>query len=332
MAKYPSADLYAVLEVSPRASKEVIHAAYRALSMANKNSEKRLLSLNVAKDILLDDDKRDDYDKHRDGDAKGKQIGNYRILEKIAEGGFGKTYKGEQITLKAPVCIKHAHKVSPQDEEIMLQEASAIWDLRHYGIPNIRDVLRLDDGSIALVMSYVAGPTLAQIIEKNKGGIDAEHVAWISERVLNILKYLHYHSVVHGDIKPSNIIVEPDSHTVVLVDYGLSLIRPSAKTMNKGYTEAFAAPEQMKGGTLLPETDIYGLGMTMIAALGGDVMDKKVPAKTPDALCALIKRLIAYDVLARPGNWHKEDLGKTIQEAREKDFGRKSSDMKPLKV
>ncbi len=329
MSKFPTADLYSVLEVSPRASKEVVHAAYRALSLAHKGSEKRLLALNNAKDVLLDDVKRKEYDDQRED--KVKVIGNYKIIDRIAEGGFGKTYKAEQMTLKAPVCIKHAHKVSPQDEEIMLQEATAIWDLRHFGIPNIRDVIRLDDGSLALVMSYVHGPTLAEIIAKNKGGIEPEHVAWISERILNILKYLHFHGVIHGDIKPGNIIVQPDSHTVVIVDYGLSLIRPSSKTLNKGYTEVYAAPEQLKGGTLLPETDFYGLGLTMINALGGDIEAKQVPSFVPDNLCAFIKRLVAHNLLSRP-NWGSEDLGESIKKVREKDFGRTSSAMKPLKV
>ena len=324
----PLLDYYSVLEVSPRASKEVVHAAYRALAMLHKNNDKRMRSLNASKDVLLDDVARADYDSQLA--SKAKRIGNYRVTGQIAEGGFGKTYKAEHVSLGTPVCIKHANKISPQDEEIMLEEAKTIWDLRHYGIPAIRDILKLDDGSMAIVMSYVPGPTLAQILENNDGGLDAEHVAWISERVLNILKYLHYHGVVHGDMKPGNIIVQPESHLVVLVDYGLALIRPSSGTANKGFTPVFAAPEQINGGPLLPETDFYCLGMTMIAALGGDVATKKVPSATPAGLCGFIKKLISYDILNRP-NWGSEDLWESIQKTREKDFGRRASNMKPLK-
>lgn len=321
-------DLYAILEVSPRASEEVIHAAYRILAKNHKDDERKLRALNQAKDILLDADKRADYDKDRSG--TGKVIGDkYKVQELIAEGGFGKTYKGEHIVLKTPVCIKHASSVSPQDEALLLEEAKAIWDLRHYSIPAMRDVLRLTDGSLALVMSYVPGPTLQEVIEKKV--LDSEHVAWITERILNALKYMHFHGIVHGDIKPGNIIVQPTSHTVVIVDYGLSLIRPGKGSMSKGYTPFFAAPEQLTGETLVPETDFYGLGMTMIACLGGDVEHKKVPSHTTPELCELVRRLIRRDVLARP-NWESEDLCATIQKVREKDFGRRSSNMKPLPI
>lgn len=324
-------NLYDILEVSPRAREEVIRAAYNALIKEyhpDRNGDERVArSLNEAKDVLLDRKKRSAYDKDR-LDLDGKVVGDYRVLELIAEGGFGKTYKGEHILAKAPVCIKHAHYVSPQDEEILLNEAAAIWDLRHYGIPNMRNIIKLDDGSLALVMSYVPGPTLEQLVTK-VGRLDAEHVAWIAERSLNVLKYLHYHGVIHGDVKPQNIIIQPESHTIVLVDYGLSIIRPRADDHAVGFTPYFASPEQKKGSVLIPQSDFYGLGMTMIYALGGDVEKRAVPSKTPDPFCAFIKRMILFDVLARP-DWEKEDLAETIQKVRQESFGRKSSNLKPL--
>lgn len=328
----PVVNYYDVLEVSPRASEEVIAAAHDVLAKkysSKKANKTALMSLNEAKDTLLNKVKRAEYDKKR-GDLRGGVIGNYRVLELIAEGGFGKTYKGEHVTLKAPVCIKHGHYVSPQDEKVLLEEAKAIWDLRHYGIPTMRDILKIDDGSLAIVMSYIPGKTLEKIVEK-AGGLDAEHVLWITERTLNVLKYLHYNGVVHGDVKPQNIIIQPESHNLVLVDYGLSLIRPTKESKSVGYTPYFASPEQEKGNLLLPESDFYSLGMTMIYALGGDVERKKVPQSTPEPLCDFIKKLLVKDILYRP-NWEKEDLCETITELRFKMFGRKHSGMKKLDV
>lgn len=320
-------DLYSILEVSPKATEEVIHAAYRVLAKQCKDDQNQLRAINDAKDILLDPVKRIDYDKSK---AKGKIIGNYRIIAEIAEGGFGRTYKGEHTSLGTPVCLKHASKISPQDEQLLMEEAKAIWDLRHYSIPSIRDILKMDDGSLVLVMSFIPGPTLQQAIEKTTR-LDPENVAWIAERVLNALKYIHFHGVVHGDMKPSNIIVQPDSHQVSIVDFGLSMIRPSRSDQAKGYTPHFAAPEQINCETLLPETDFFGLGMSMIAALGGNINARQVPDKTPNGLCGFIKKLIRHDISARP-NWQKEDLCKTIQEIRAKDFGRTSSGMKSLDI
>lgn len=321
-------DHYRILEISSNASHEVVLAAYRCLAVKNKDNEAMMKKLNLAKEILGDEDKRLKYDNDS-APKKGKIIGNYRILEVIAEGGFGRTYLGEHTILGTPVCIKHAHRISSEDELILHEEAKSIWDLRHYGIPNIRDIIKLADGSMALVMSHIPGPTLAQFVEKH-GRLEAEHVAWITERVLNILKYIHFHGVIHGDVKPQNIIVQPESHTVVLVDYGLSAIRPRKDTNSKGYTPFFAAPEQMKGGTILPESDFYGLGVTMIYALGGNIESKHVPSDAPNHLCLFIKNLIKHDILARP-SWDKKDLIEVLQEARHNDFGRKYSGMKPLK-
>ncbi|MFC1697380.1 protein kinase [Nanoarchaeota archaeon] len=320
-------DYYNLLEVSPRARPEIISSAYDILLKEYSKDKKIVKNLKEAQGILLNKSKRKSYD---DGlyNIEGKVIGKYKIERLIAEGGFGKTYYGMHTMINTPVCIKHANHISPQDEEILMEEAKAIWDLRHYGIPTIRDILKLDDGSMALVMSYIPGPTLEQIIEKN-GSLDPENVMWITERCLNILKYLHFNGVVHGDIKPQNIIIQPDTHHVTLVDYGLSLVRPTAGSESKGYTPFFAPPEQIRGDTLLPESDFFGLGMTMIYALGGDIEKKNVPESLDDNICEFIKRFIVYDVMSRP-EWSKEDLCESIQVVRNKVFGRTHSGMKKI--
>lgn len=326
----PTKNYYDILEVSPRARSAVIHAAWRELSkeLGDTNPDRYLL--NEAHENLYDEKKRKKFDDSL-APPKGKvtKIGNYRILEQIAEGGFGVTYRAVHEFLGEPVCIKHSINISPLDEALMLEEAKAVWDLRHWAIPAVRDIIRLNDGSVAIVMSYVPGTNIQQAVEKN-GGMDAEHVCWITERVLNALRYLHDHGVIHGDVKPANIIIQPNTHQVVLVDYGLALVKPGKDSTNKGYTPMFASPEQKDNKTLLPESDLYSLGLTMVYALGGDPSTLKVPTSVPDPVCAFIKRLIIRNVLNRP-NW-KEDLCQTMSDVRQQAFGRRASNMKPLKL
>src|SRR5262245_56007668 len=112
-------DLYGILEVNPQASPDVLKAAYRALVKIHQNDHKRMVALNEANEILCNETKREKYDKDRTN-IKGKIFGNYRILEVIAEGGFGKTYKAETVINKLPVCIKHAFHISAHDEQILL--------------------------------------------------------------------------------------------------------------------------------------------------------------------------------------------------------------------
>ncbi len=293
-----------------------------------KNTDDK--AVRQALEVVGDPKKRAAYDKERN-DLKGKVIGQYRLVEKIAEGGFGTTYRGEHVRLGSPVCIKHCPRISPALDAILEQEARAVWDLRHYAIPVMRDMLRLEDGTSAIVMSFIEGPTLEQLVQK-RGALDPEHVVWIIQRVLNALQYLHFHGVVHGDIKPQNIIVQPQEHMAVLVDYGLAMVKPKPEDESIGYTEIYSPPEQVKGATLIPETDFYALGMTALFALNGNerlVRQKKLTSKVPQPMRDFLTRLIVHDVLERP-NWTKGDLVDEYGVMREKSFGRRQSGMLAL--
>jgi serine/threonine protein kinase len=333
-----SRDFYSLLQVLPNADVEVIKAAYRALMIKHhpdhtKDGGKMAARLGEAYGTLSDGTMRRKYDAQRN-QLDGKIIGSFRVLRPLAEGGFGKTYRGEHILTNEPVCIKHCSEISPESEETLVSEAKAMWDLRHFAIPAVRDLLKLDDGSLALVMSFIPGLTLFQIVEK-KGALHPEHVAWIAQRALNGLYYMHTNGVIHGDMKPHNIIIQARMHTLVLVDLGLAMVKPKHGDVPRGYTKVFAPPEQIDRKVLLPESDLYGLGMTMIYALTGDVdraAAKRVPASAPDPLCEFIRRLIVRDPLARPRVWKEENLCDTIEEVRRKSFGRINSGMKPLEI
>jgi len=323
-------DPYRTLEVDRRASDLVIKAAYQALMKKHHpdhgGDEKMAKKINEAYEILFDAIKRKDYDK-ASGATSGTVIGNYRILSEIAEGGFGVTYKGEHTLTKDPVCIKHCSQVSAAHDAVLIQETKAIWDLRHYAMPVMRDLHRLDDGSLALVMSYIPGHTLEQIVEK-VGKMEPETVAWITDRILNALLYLHHHGVIHGDIKPQNVIIQPNTHSVVLVDFGLAMVKPGASAKSIGYTPVFASPEQIAGKTLLPASDYYSTGMLMTYALnGGKDMDKKrVPATVPDPMVNFIASITRKNILERP----QDDLFDEFVKVRQASFGRTRSGMKNI--
>lgn len=326
-------DPYQVLEISNRASQPVIKAAYQALIKIHhpdhSGTDVKAKQLNAAYEILSSPEKKKSFDKKRN-DQTGTIIGSYRVLDTIAEGGFGVTYKGEHILTKDPVCIKHCLMVSPAHDQVLIQEMRSIWDLRHYAMPVMRDLQRLDDGSLALIMSYIPGFTLEQIVEK-AGKIEAETTAWIAERILNALLYLHHHGVIHGDIKPQNVIIQPNTHSVVLVDFGLAMVKPGGSDKSLGYTPLFAPPEQISGKTLLPASDYYSLGMLMLYALNGGnankrVERKEIPASVPDAMANFIASLIKKDILARP----QDNLFEEFVKVRQKAFGRTRSGMKNI--
>lgn len=323
-------DLYSVLEISPNASIEVINASYTALK-EKTNDPKFLQTLEDTYKILSDETDRDKYNKERFSLDEKKIVGSFRIISKIAEGGYGKTYLGEHILSGMPVCIKHCKKLDAQYQQIMIEEWNAVCNLAHYELPGMRDLVKLPDGTLALVMAYIPGLTLAQLVEKH-GRLDPEDVAWIAERILNACRYIHHHGVIHGDIKPQNIIIREENHTIALIDFGLALVKPSAATRSKGHTDYYAPPEQMQGLVLVPESDLYSLGMTMIFALTGKIKcveNRELPVDTPKPLREFIKRLVRQDVTVRP-KWDDENLCASIQKVRMEAFGRVESRMKPI--
>lgn len=324
---------YDVLQIKPGACHKVIESAYNALICINQDNENKTKEILKSYRILIDSEKRSDFDAELRAQHKN-QIGSYKIIRKIAEGGFGRVYEGEHILLGEKVCIKHNINVSPEDTEMFIKEAKAIWDLRHYALPAVRDMITLNDGSCALVMSFIEGPTLFKVVEDYKEKntvIDAENASWIMSRILDALRYLHFHGVIHGDVKPQNVILEPEKHTAVLVDFGLSSIRPTASSKSDGYTPMFAAPEMLLDPSLplIPESDLFSLGLTMIFALGGDPNLREVPKTTPKPIKEFIEQLIRREISSRP-NWEKNNIFEDLRRARLEAFGREHTNYKKL--
>ncbi|MGV8121548.1 MAG: serine/threonine protein kinase [Candidatus Xenobiia bacterium LiM19] len=252
------------------------------------------------------------------------KIGSYELVKQLGEGGFGRTYLARHCILDEFACIKQNLEISPDDEALLISEARILWNLHHHSLPTLRDFMKVDDGSFVLAMSYIKGKDLCKVItEDYPEGIDVEHVCWIAQRLLNALHYLHFNGIVHSDIKPQNIIIQPEEHNAVLVDYGLSTVRPGRKSAILGYTEAFAAPEQIQGKPPLPETDMFGLGISMLFALGGNIKGKTYPSNVPSALQEYFNAFLLHDPMKRPKAALEQV--KILSDLRERLFGRRSS-------
>lgn len=257
-------------------------------------------------------------------------IGNYEVIKQIGEGGFSRCYLARHILLGEYACIKQNIDLSEEDKEILKREARLLWKIHHHSLPTLRDYFVAPDGSCVMVMSFIKGKDLFKILEKDyPKGIDPEHVCWITQRLLNALHYLHFSGVIHGDIKPQNILIVPEDHNAVLVDYGLSSIKPKSVTRPLGCTAAFAAPEQLDGRPPIPETDIYGLGVSMIYALGGNFKAMTYPPTVPEPIRDFFNAMVVRDPLKRPNS--AEELIKPLSDLRVKVFGRATSG-KDLKI
>ncbi|MFH0701539.1 MAG: serine/threonine-protein kinase [Candidatus Woesearchaeota archaeon] len=254
-------------------------------------------------------------------------IGSYELIRQLGEGGFGRTYEGRHILdhdIKA--CLKQNINVSEADTKLLLREAWLMSQVNHYSLPAFRDLVKVKDGSYVLIMSFVEGRTLDKIIEKHKA-LHPEEVSWIAQRSLNALFYLHNKGIIHGDVKPPNLIIDHHEHNATLVDYGLSTFQPGQASKAEGYTAVFAAPEIISGNPPLPQSDLYSLGLTMIYAWGGDPIAKTNPEYVPAPLQQFVTELVRYEPLERT-SWEKEDLVKKLSDVRLASFGRRHSQTK----
>ncbi|MFW5746061.1 MAG: serine/threonine protein kinase [Nanoarchaeota archaeon] len=249
------------------------------------------------------------------------QIGNYEVQSLIGEGGFARAYKVRHVQLDEPACLKQSINVSAQDTELLRREAKLLWGLNHHSLPSVKDFFEVGDGSSAYVMNYVSGRSVEELVA-DQGPIHPEDMCWVAQRTLQALHYLHANGVVHSDVKPQNIIVQPQTHNAVLLDYGLSAFRPKGDSRPIGYTQVFAAPELQRGMPPLPESDFYGMGMTMLYGIGGDPVSQSYPKTVPDRIRDFCDSLLVYDPLKRP-RWEQVDLVGELSDIRQEVFGRR---------
>ncbi len=249
--------------------------------------------------------------------AMPPRIGPYEIVRPLGAGGFGRTFEARHVVLGERACLKLAHPgPGAADRDLALREAKVLWGLHHPCLPNIYEVL-VDpvDGGLVLAMRFVEGRTLAELTP-----IDVPLSVRVAGQVLRALRVLDRCGIVHGDVKPANVIVEPDRRGVVLVDLGLASVRPGPTTRAPGWTEGFVAPEVRAGRPPLPESDLFSLGLTLAHALGGDVERRVLPAGVPDPLIDFIVALTRRDPRERPC-WGRLDplqwLDRIVRDLRE---------------
>lgn len=215
---------------------------------------------------------------------------------------------GHKVVVKRLALGLGLGKVSWKDFELFEREAQTLATLDHSGIPKLLDVLEGADGMRLLVLEHVPGKTLATA---SRGGarLKRERLTEITIALLDTLQYLHEltPSVVHRDIKPENIVLADDGR-VVLVDFG-SVAKAQKGDTTVG-TFGYMAPEQLHGEAR-PESDLYALGMTILAvAMGREPEEFSRRGLTPivplhalgEKLAGVVSRMVEHEPNKRPSS------------------------------
>ncbi len=202
----------------------------------------------------------------------------YEITALLGRGGMGAVYRGVQVTLDRPVAIKilppGLDEADATYSERFRNEALAMAKLNHPGIVGVYDFGSTSNGMLYIVMQFVDGTDVAQMMAQ-QGRLPAAHAMAITAHVCDALKYAHERGIVHRDIKPANIMVGYDG-VVKVADFGLAKMDKGGQST--GMTQSglamgtmhYIAPEALTLGVLVDHrADIYAIGVMLYQMLTG---------------------------------------------------------------
>ena len=205
-------------------------------------------------------------------DLRGRTLGGrYRIEELIGRGGMAEVYKAWDSERNYYVAAKVLREDLAEDREFdrrFRREAEALARLAHKNIVRFYGFER--EGHLAfIVMDFVEGTTLRRRIFDADGPLPTDEVLSIVEQVASALHYAHAQGVLHRDVKPGNIMIQPDGRAL-LSDFGIAKAADAATmtTVMPG-TPAYMSPEQCRSEPLDVRTDVYSLGIVVYEMLAG---------------------------------------------------------------
>jgi len=266
----------------------------------------------------------------------GQLLAHYRVVAKLGEGGMGEVWRATDTKLDRDVAIKILPAAFTEDAERLARferEAKVLAQLQH---PNIASIYGIEesDGTRALVMELVEGPTLAERLEE--GALPIDESLSFARQIAEALEEAHEKGIVHRDLKPQNVKASREGKIKVL-DFGLAkAMDPDAgiasgsasqlaasPTLTLGATvqgvilgtAAYMAPEQARGGTVDRRADVWAFGVVLYEMLAGETLfaADTVPdtlarvltrepdlSKLPDETPPTIRRLVRRCLVGKP--------------------------------
>src|SRR5579872_69473 len=224
------------------------------------------------------------------------RLGRYQIIEEVGRGGMGAVYRAVDPAIGRQVAIKTilfggsgTNSESAQLRARLLREAQAAGTLMHPNIVTVFDMGE-DGGTAYIVMEFILGKTLEQMVESAKLPLDQalNILAWAARA----LDYAHERGIIHRDVKPANIMVQTDG-TVKLADFGIAkvvasdTVTPANSVVGSPH---FLSPEQLRAEAVTARSDQYSLGVVAFFLITG-----RKPFHA-DSIAALFTQIIMQDM------------------------------------
>jgi serine/threonine protein kinase len=231
-----------------------------------------------------------------EGLGPNRVIGQFQVEESVGSGSFGAVYRARDMLLGRTVALKVLRPGASLASETLLAEARAAAALNH---PNVCTIFAVDaaDGAPMIVMEYVAGESLASRLRS--GALSRQDVATFARQIAAGMAAAHAAGVVHGDLKPGNIMITAND-AIKIMDFGLArriaVPNPHEETMawtpprsGLSGTPGYMAPEQIRGEPATPASDVFALGLILYEMLAGQ------PAVTGSSPLQVLIRMQRFD-------------------------------------
>ncbi|HEX2272043.1 MAG TPA: serine/threonine-protein kinase [Pyrinomonadaceae bacterium] len=205
--------------------------------------------------------------------------GRFRIEREIGTGGMGTVYLATHLGLDRPVAVKIIKREFAGDADVadrFLREARTMAKLRHPHAAMIFDAGNLPDGRHFIVMEFVEGETLSQVLAR-EGRFPASRAVQIATQICDVLEEAHRLGIIHRDLKPSNILL--GRRGVCVLDFGVAKVLASSAESTMTYastgsgkligTPRYMSPEQCLGQRVGARSDLYSLGVLLYEMLAG---------------------------------------------------------------
>jgi serine/threonine protein kinase len=224
--------------------------------------------------------------------------GRFRIECEIGTGGMGTVYRAKHLGLERPVAvkiIKPEYAFDPDVADRFMREARTMARLRHPNAAMIFDAGNLPDGRHFIIMEYVEGQTLSEVLER-EGRFTPERAVQVASAICDVLAEAHNLGIIHRDLKPSNIML--NERGICVLDFGVAKVLATSAEATQTHattgsgvivgTPRYMSPEQCLGQRVGARSDLYSLGVLLYEMLAG-----RPPFTDPLASAVLVKQATA---------------------------------------